>query len=445
MRQYYRCSRLDPCRGLAWALLLGLVYTLGTPRAILADDKPDAKPRTVAGRTGILGLLLNREPGSSDWRVIPPNADVYTNDTIVAVPYGVINAKGGKVRLALLSDLARTSPYPVFESAVILHESDADLDFTLSRGRVDVTNLPRGGDNVKVKVRFQKQVWEIQLGAGAKIAFELYGRWPAGVPFSKTPKPDVAPTLDLVMLVTKGTAHLKADGKTFALSAPPGAAYFHWDSVPPTDDSPKFLQDLPGWVSLALVPKNQDIIAIVKSFMGRLRSRDAGGAGSPGEALAAFLEDPSPGIRRMGVYGLGALDDLPQLIDLLSKNKHPDVREVAIIALRHWIGRCAGQDQKLYEALLKKGFSEKHATGVMQLLHSLSDLQKASPTTYETLIELLQHENPAIRELAGWHLYRLAPTGKDIKYDALSSAEDRQKAQDEWKQLIPPGKLPPKG
>jgi hypothetical protein len=204
---------------------------------------------------------------------------------------------------------------------------------------------------------------------------------------------------------------------------------------------PKHLQSLPGWATaIGQVPPNPaDISNLIKAIANRARDRPS----SIEEALASMLNEESVSGRRMAVYGLGALDDLPRLIEALSSSKHADVRDVSVIALRHWIGRGEGQDMKLYGALVKKGYSEKHAALVMQLLHSFGDVAKASPATYDTLIELLNHENPAVRQLSQWHLTRLVPTAT-ISFDPLATPEERQAAAAKWKVLIPAGKLPPK-
>jgi hypothetical protein len=397
------------------------------------------RQKAVVARAALLPGALLRRDGDA-WKPLLPQAEIYDGDLIVGFPAGLINSKDRNVRLVLLSDLARISPYPVLESAVILHETDLDLDFTLDRGRVDLANMRRTGES-KVRIRFQKQVWELTLGEKARVAFELYGRWPAGTSFSKTPKPDESPTIDVVMLVKVGSVHLKADGKEYEMAAPPGAAYFHWDSVPPFDDTPQFLKSLPKWTEpISQLPNMADIVGLINTIRKRAQEKSS----SLEDAISSMLTDDSPATRRIAVYGLGALDDLPQLIDTLSTSKIPDVRDTCVIALRHWIGRGQGQDQKLYAALLKKGFSESQATKFMQLLHSFGNQQKASPGTYETLIDLLQNENPAIRELASWHLTRLVPKGQDIKFDALATAEERQKGYEKWKELIPAGKLPPK-
>lgn len=419
--------------------LAAFVGVLCLPRGVPAADpvEPAFQQKTIVGRAALIpGALLHKDGNS--WRLIAPQADIYADDLIVAVPAGAINSKSRNVRLTLLSDLARTSPYPVFESAVILHDTPLDLDFTLDRGRVDVSNIARAGE-AKIKVRIQKQVWELTLGEKAKVAFELFGRWPAGMRFSKTPKSDEAPTIDVVMVVKEGEVSLKANGKQFAMSAPVGSAYYHWDSVPPSDETPRRLTELPSWTRPQIpVGSAAEIAKLIRTIIARARDNS-----TIEEALASTLNDESASARRMAVYGLGAIDDLPRLIDVLASNKHADTRDVSVIALRHWIGRGEGQDIKLYDALVKKGYSEKDANAVMQLLHSFSEEQRARPATYETLIELLNHENPAVRQLAGWHLARLVPTA-NIEFSSLGSEADRKKAIDEWKKLIPAGKLPPK-
>ena len=126
---------------------------------------------------------------------------------------------------------------------------------------------------------------------------------------------------------------------------------------------------------------------------------------------------------------MGALDDLPRLGQALMSAKSPDVWDAAVKAMRHWIGRGPGQDQKLYHGLIeKRGFKPAEAEKVLQLLHSFSDQEVAEPELYEVLINNLNDEKLAIRGLAHWHLVRLAPAGKTIPYDPLASKEEGQLA-----------------
>ena len=71
---------------------------------------------------------------------------LYTGDLLVGMPGAAIDSADGAVRLDLLSDPDKQSPYPVLEAAVVLHHSAGhDLDFTLDRGRVNVTNRKKEG------------------------------------------------------------------------------------------------------------------------------------------------------------------------------------------------------------------------------------------------------------------------------------------------------------
>jgi hypothetical protein len=141
---------------------------------------------------------------------------------------------------------------------------------------------------------------------------------------------------------------------------------------------------------------------------------------------------------------MGAMDNLRGLAMVLAASKHPDTWDHGVRALRHWIGRGPGQDQKLYDALIKEGkFSELEAETVLQLLHSFGEDQLTKPELYEVLIDFLEHDRLAIRGLAHWHLYRLVPDGRKIEYNPIAPKEDRHQAVEQWRKLVPPGKLPP--
>jgi hypothetical protein len=80
----------------------------------------------------------------------------------------------------------------------------------------------------------------------------------------------------------------------------------------------------------------------------------------------------------------------------------------------------------------------------MQLLHGFGGKDLVRPETYDALINYLQHQKQAVRELAAWNLQLLVPQGKDIAYDASAAPEERGRAQAAWRKLIPEGKLPPR-
>jgi hypothetical protein len=224
------------------------------------------------------------------------------------------------------------------------------------------------------------------------------------------------------------------------LKEPPGPALIQWDNTTGSTPTPEILQKLPDWVksddSSELAKKRKAILEEARQLIVKK---------GVGPAIDELVESDDPLKRRLAVYAMGATDDLGRLGAALAAAKHPDVWENGVLALRHWIGRGTGQDMKLYQAMLKETkFSEKQAGTVMQLLHSFGEDDMAQPETYEVLIMNLNHDKLAIRGLAHWHLVRMVPEGRKIPYSPLDPKEKREKAIEEWKKLVPEGKLPTK-
>jgi hypothetical protein len=260
------------------------------------------------------------------------------------------------------------------------------------------------------------------------------------VRFSKDLKPEDGPELQGIVLVLQGRAEIRTPKADFALAAPPGPALLEWDNRG-GEVRPHRLETVPKW---ALEDKPSDEVAKKKRAVlerfGQLMEMKK----SPGDVAEEFLGNDDPYFRRVGIFVLAATDDLGRLVRLLTTTKHQDVIDNGILAFRHWIGRCPGQDRKLYDFLIEKvKLSEGHAAIILNLLHSFSDDDVNSPELYETLIGYLTHDLLSIRSLANWHLVRLSPSGKKLGYNPLASKEDREKAQAQWEKHIPTGKLPP--
>jgi hypothetical protein len=431
------------------ALPLVLLVIAATARADQPAGKPaKEEPRAVVAKSlAPAGTLLRRTAPDKPWEVIEPKADVSSRDLLLAMPLSqaTVESKNGAVRLLFWGNLPQVSPFPILESAVVLHDSKgADLDLSPQRGRVVLTNTKEKGA-AQVRVRLPGTVWELSLSdPGTEVALEMYGRWPRGLPFQ--PDSREQPTLEMVLLVLKGGASLDNGNRQFTLKAPPGGAYFHWDSVAGNDDGPRRLVDLPSWTEKKLpeTPEAKAAAAVLATVAKQMQSKRPDQAMTGLATLADEEKDAVKAgiLRRSAVYGSAALDNLGPVVDALA-DKHGDVRDAAVVALRAWIGRGPGHDRRLYDYLQdQKKFSKAHAAIGLELLHSFGDDDLARPETYEALIAYLRHTRPAVRELAAWQLYRLVPNGKDIAYDPSGTAEDLDKAYKAWKKLVPDGKLP---
>lgn len=392
------------------------------------------------------GTVLARTKPGQDWRTVSSKGELHAGDLLVGLPGAVLENSAGTVHLSLLTDFDKNSPYPILEGAVVLHASpDYDLDFTLDRGRVDVINHKQKGP-ARVRIRFHNQQWEATLTEpGARIALELYGRWAKGVPFRKNPGPKDVPAADLLLLVRKGKVELQHGSCLHVLTEPPGPSMLQWDNNDVAEEAPQKLEKLPNWA--ATEQSESERAQRIKAVIERLRQKIV--ASSAVEAVRAFVKSEDPNDRATGVITMGALDDLEGLGEVFSATKYPDTWDRAVVVVRHWLGRRAGQDEILYQRLIeKRGYKPAQAAGIMQLLHSFGDAELAQPELYTTLARYLTSDVLGIRGLAHWHLVRHVPAGKSIGYNPLDPKDQREKAAEQWKKmiddLIAKGELPPK-
>jgi hypothetical protein len=419
--------------------LFGLVVAIPAVRA--ADDPKPAPRVAVAKSISAKGMILRRESPDKPWQIVDEGEALNTGDLLLGLAGAVLESKNGAVHLVFRPDLSNTTPFPIVETVVILEEAkDADLAFKLDRGRVDFSNKKKKGD-AHVRIHLGKTTADLMLGdEDSAASLEIYGRWAPGIRFSKTPKPGEGPAIEGLFLVLKGEVDVKCDDRQWAMKEPPGPALIMWDNASGTAPTPEILQKIPDWA------KNDDSSELAKKRKALLEElRQSIIKKGIGPTIDEFVESDDPMKRRLAVYAMGATDDLARLAAALAAAKHPDVWENGVLALRHWIGRGPGQDMKLFQAMLKEGkFTEKQAGTVMQLLHSFGEDDLAQPETYDVLVMYLNHEKLAIRGLAHWHLVRMVPEGKKIAYSPLDPKEKREKAIEEWKKLLPEGKLPSK-
>src|SRR5262249_43242648 len=123
----------------------------------------------------------------------------------------------------------------------------------------------------RVWLRVDGAAFQLTLGErGDTICLGLYGAWPRGVPFSLPPKKEDVPVRALNFLVVKGQVDVKASGTLYALSAPPGLASFHGDSVNGSDGAPEKRPQLEAWAD-----PSREASANAKVFLGAIAKYQA--------------------------------------------------------------------------------------------------------------------------------------------------------------------------
>jgi hypothetical protein len=421
------------------------------PPASVPKPKPDtiseaAPPQPVRKAVGryvaetIPTILVRRTKGTEPWERLVRETPVYTTDRLVSLPgYRSEVRLDDDVHLLLWGDVPDSSTRVLMlESAVVLHNSpDVDLDLLLDTGRISISNHKREGP-ARVRVRFHDQVWDLTLENRSEVAMELLSLPDFG--FSTDPAKTSGPIAGLGLFMLQGQGNLKIRYDTYLLREPPGPAQVIWNNLGGVR-GPQAIrsEQLPPWAR-RLPTRGKEAQAMSAAEDG-LANRMSG-RGPVDLVLQETLKEQDPPSRILGVYCFGATDNLPHLLDALADEKYADVRIAAIGALRHWVGRRAENDQQLYLALQQK-YKSSLAEIIMELLHPFSEKQKREPETYETLIAYLNHDKLPVRELAYSHLVALVPQGARIPYDPAGGIDKRDYSYQEWKKLIPQGKLPP--
>jgi hypothetical protein len=407
-------------------------------------SKPNPEQREFAVYAGAVpGLptaLLQKTGERETWKRVAKDGRVVTATPLLSLPGCASDLRiDSGVVLSLRGSLIDLSPdFPVLQSAVMLHvpETGVDLDCTVQTGRLVVANAKPVGE-AHVRLRFLKQVWDLTLRDGqSAAALELASVYLPGTPFYHDRNGE-GPTSFVNLYALRGQVDLKIRYQVFSLPIP---SLYEWNDMGAATRGALPLQQPPRWFtdpSFPKTPRGQDLQTALEDLSAQMGKK-------PVEVV--LLEARGQLKRReMAILCAGAIDDLGGLADALADEKDDAGREAAVFALRSWCSREADHDAKMYLFLCdRKGYTKTQAEMVMELLHLFSRDALDKPDTYEKLIANLRHEKLAIRYLSYWHLIRLVPAGRDIKYNPAGDTEARERGHDKWKKLIPDGALPPK-
>jgi hypothetical protein len=377
-------------------------------------------------------VLLQRTSENAAWRRVALQKRVSSTDYLVNLPgyRSELHLDSGAY-LQLWGNLPQFSLMPILESSVILHANpDRDLDFSLDRGRVVISNHKDKGP-AQVRVRFGKQVWDLTLAdKSSEVALDLCGRC---LPFNK--EIGGAESVIFVRLYAlKGETQLKVGYEEHLLTSP---SVFDWDTISGPVPRPMLIPRPPNWWTNKMPPittEAKEMQAALDGLSRRLVAKDRIDV-----AVAEALHDPDQGGRILAVRCLGALNDFSRIVDTLANDPHLNVRLTAIDELHHLLGLGARFDEQLLQVLKKKNYSEGQAQTIRQLLHGFSPQQWANRETQATVAEYLNHEKPAIRQLAHHYLMVLVPEGRKIPYNPTDDAARRENGSREWEKLIQSG------
>lgn len=369
------------------------------------------------------------------WEAIAAKSDVAADRLLVAMFGAEVNSPDGAVQVRLVADVGQRGPFASLETRVRFHAAkDADLDISLERGIVVLSNKKKAGE-AKVHLRVAGELFEVVLhDPKSRVGIEVHGRHMPGPP-KKAVKDDV-PVVTMLLFALQGEAVVGHGPKATRMHAPPGAALFLWDSVSGSSDVQRF-EKLPDFAK----PFDENERKVFETMCGYAKPL-ADKLGETRVLLQKGVASADPLRRKTAVVAMGALDDLPGLLGALGDTKYADVRDTAVLVARHWVGREQGQSHQWFDFVVKQGYTPTQAKNMLHLLNGIEEEKRRQPATYDILIQGLNHSKVPMRELARWHLVRLVHGGDKIAYDAAGAEPQRLQAIAEWRRLVPEGELP---
>jgi hypothetical protein len=394
-------------------------------------------------------LLAQRKTEDGPWVRLTPDSRVYTNDSLVSLP-GFLS----DVRLDSGLHLQLRGMVPEFatdglmnlllESAVVLHANkDVDLDFTLRRGRVYISNRKEQGP-AKIRLRFDREIWNITLTEpDSEVFVELLKGYSGDIRWQEGEEPWTGAYLAII----KGKGALDADYRAFPNLEMPGPSFFTWDNKGRGLQGPKKLpRAFPQWDKSP--PPNLKEAASALAAMADLSKRMM----EKKEVNVVLLEGRSSqqiSDRLLAIYSFGALDEVKQLLDVLGDEDpaHGLERITAVSVLQRWLSRGPEMGKRLFDRkersglLIDASYTAMEAETILKLLYGYTDAETRSALTYRVLADYLQSKRIAIRELA---IRQLIHMGAPIKFNPGWTEPDREKAVAEVNRLVDEQKLPPK-
>jgi hypothetical protein len=433
----------------------------GTPPVNAANpNQPSMERREVGTYLGepSPSVLVRHLKDRDRWERLPPGGRIATGERLVSLPgYASTLRLNSGAHVLLRGSLPQfaLNPHMVHLSAaaVTLHYNpDFDLDLTLDRGRIFLSNhkSPDKGP-ARIRLRISQEIWDLTLTEpDTEVGVELVRLYTPQIDYQSGEEP----LAQAFLCMLRGKAVLRENNyhEFPNLEAPPGAALIAWNNKGRGIGGPFRLEKpVPAW---GKTPPAFEEAKEMEAALRELSKRMSGQ--SPEAIIHEFVASQVPSQRLLGITCLSAIDDVPKLIDVLDKDADPGhvkERQEAIVGLRRWIGRGTEYTRKLYDKatntgfLKDKGFSPGEAQIVLDLLHDFSPAKARQPETYELLAVYLLRDKQAIRQLADFQLRGNLLAGTGVKmpaFDPVTGGEDqRQAASLAWKDLIAKGQVPP--
>ncbi|QDV51172.1 hypothetical protein [Gimesia fumaroli] len=145
--------------------------------------------------------------------------------------------------------------------------------------------------------------------------------------------------------------------------------------------------------------------------------------------MPAITKDLKPNISDLATKSLALTNRYQELVKVLDEVDHHESRIAAINGIRNWLPRDPKNGDLLKEALQKQ-FSPALAEIMERLLWGFQSEDAQDRFISGRLVEWLEHNHVAVRELAFNYINQL--TGREIDYSAIATPTQRRATARRW-------------
>jgi hypothetical protein len=410
---------------------------------VAAPKKSQAKPAGPAPRMQYdasinKGLLLRYDEEFKDWLVMAPRSVVHPGDVLAApAPFDSDIAIGDGQCRAVLQGMTRLTVLP--PSAV------ATFGFDLRRGHLVLKSAEADkgkAGNVVVELRIRGELFRLELlTPGTVCGVEVEPAVPTE--FEKVPKTDVYAG---GVYVSTGAVRLSQGDKNVATiaAAADNAGYL---SLKPSARAANAGQwtaavdqmDAPDWVTAGPRKRSVAVERYSTLYLKEFEIDAAPPAKVPLprismlENATAIVRDRRALVSEFAVFALAVTESYRELVRALADAAHEESRRAAIDGLRTWLTMDV-KNGPLLKAQVAGVFTEPDADIVYRLLWGFSEQDARDPVTSSQLVEWLNHNHIAVRELAFLHVHQL--TGRRDGYRPNLLPNQRMIAVNRWRMYV---------
>ncbi|MES2791081.1 MAG: hypothetical protein V4719_15820 [Planctomycetota bacterium] len=349
------------------------------------------------------GIVLHYDADRAGWFQLPHRAHVFADDALaVPEPFDAqIQMGREKHRMTVMGPAIVGVTDPT---------KDAPMGINLLRGRVilqpaEANDAAAGGPTtpLKLALSIQGASWRLELAdPSTRCGIEVTPRDPQQL------EEDFGTHgwSGRLFVWTGSVKVTNAEGAEQTLTGP-DSLVLAADPTNPNAPSPAS-KDVPNWDRRlsTIAQKN------ARLFADEFKADES----SAHDALLGLLNSRVYALSKLGVSCLGLIGDYETMLEVMDRNEHHESRVAAIESLRSWINQDPQNRVKLKETLAAK-FYPQEADVIYRLIWGYQEQDARSKQTSEQLVNWLEHDRVAVREMAWYYIKSLTNRKMEV-FDA---------------------------